>query len=88
MIGQVLIIVTEKVSVVNYRIKLRPEGSSKVVHVDQLQLDPCHQKRINWIRDEMTCCKMEIIATRDTDQLHLRTAAVGVSLACPASDHH
>ncbi len=38
-------VVTENVSVVDYRIQLHPEGPSKVVHVDQLILDPCHQDR-------------------------------------------
>ncbi len=33
-------IVTEKVSVVDYRIQLNLTGPSKVVHVDQLILDP------------------------------------------------
>ncbi len=50
-------VVTERVSVVDYRIQLNPDGSSKVVHVDQLWLDPCHQDRINWIRDDLTCLK-------------------------------
>ncbi len=47
-------IVTEKVSVVDYRIQLGPERSSKMVHVDELFLDPCHQERTNWIRNELT----------------------------------
>ncbi len=46
-------VVIEKVSVVNYRIQLNPTGLSKVVHVDQLILDPCHQDRPNWVRDEL-----------------------------------
>ncbi len=46
-------VVTEKVSVVDYKIQLRPEGSSKVVHIDQLFLDPCYQDMTNWIRDEL-----------------------------------
>ncbi len=46
-------IVAEKVSVVDYRIQLHQDGSSKVVHVDQLILDPCHQDRTNWIRGEL-----------------------------------
>ncbi len=43
----------EKVSIVEYIIQLTPERSSKVVHVDQLCLYPCHQERTNWIRDEL-----------------------------------
>ncbi len=62
-------VVTEKVSVVDYRIQLRPEGSSKVVHVDQLRLETCHQERTNWIRDEMARHQVERIATRGTDPL-------------------
>ncbi len=48
-----LFIVTDKVSVVDYRIQMNPTGPSKVVHVDQLILDPCHQDRANWVRDEL-----------------------------------
>ncbi len=44
---------SEKVSLVDYRIQLNPEGSSKVVDVDQLWLDPCHQGRTNWVRDKL-----------------------------------
>ncbi len=47
-----LFIVTENVSVVNYRVQLSPTGPSKVLHVDQLILDNCHQDRANLIRDE------------------------------------
>ncbi len=36
MVGQGPLAVTEQVSVVDYRIQLNPEGSLKVVHVDQL----------------------------------------------------
>ncbi len=46
-------VVTEKVSMVDFSIQLHPEGPSKVVHVDQLILDPCHQDRANWIRDKL-----------------------------------
>ncbi len=40
-------VVSENVSVVDYRIQLNPTGSSKVVYVDQLIIDPCHQDRAN-----------------------------------------
>ncbi len=40
-------IVTEKVFVVDYRVQLNSTGPSKVVHVDQLILDPFHQDRAN-----------------------------------------
>ncbi len=46
-------IMTEKVSEVDYRIQLHPEGPSKVVHVNQLILDPYHKDRANRIRDEL-----------------------------------
>ncbi len=36
-------VVTEKFSVVDYLIQLNPKGPSKMVHVDQLILDPCHR---------------------------------------------
>ncbi len=41
-VGPVPFVVTEKVSVVDYRIQLNPTRPSKVVHVDQLILDPCN----------------------------------------------
>ncbi len=44
---------TEKVSVVDYRIQLNPTGPSKMVHVDQLILHACHQDRVNWVRYEL-----------------------------------
>ncbi len=46
-------IVIEKVSVIDYRIQLNLIWPSKVVNVDQLILDPCHQDRANWVRDEL-----------------------------------
>ncbi len=46
-------VVTEKVSVVDYRIQLNPTGPSKVVHVEQLILDSYHQDRTNWVRNEL-----------------------------------
>ncbi len=62
-------VVTEKVSVVNYRIQLRPDGPSKVVHVDQLILDPCHQDRANWIRDELACNVDDRVVNVGTDPI-------------------
>ncbi len=43
-------VVIEKVSVIVYRIQLKPTAPSKVVHVDQLILDHCQQDRANWVR--------------------------------------
>ncbi len=45
-------IMDEKVSVVDYRIQLHPDGFLKVIHVDQLILDHCDRERTNWIRNE------------------------------------
>ncbi len=42
------------VSIVDYRIQLNPTWPSKVVHVDQLIPNPCHQNRTIWVRDELT----------------------------------
>ncbi len=42
-------IVTEKVFEVDCRIQLNLTGPSKVVHVEQLILDPCYQDRANWV---------------------------------------
>ncbi len=41
-------VVIEKVSVSDYRIHLTLTGPSKVVPIDQLILDPCHQDMANW----------------------------------------
>ncbi len=78
-------VVTEKVSVVDYKIQLKPEGSSNVVHVDQLRLHPCHQERTNWTGD-MSRREVKRIATRGTDPLRPRTTTVGMSIACQTSD--
>ncbi len=60
-------IVTENVSVVDYRVKLSPTGPTKVVHMDQLILDPCHQDRTNWIRDELARQIDKRVVDKDTD---------------------
>ncbi len=72
-------IVAEKVSVVDYRIRLHPDGSSKVVHVNQLILDPCHQDSTNWIRDELA---PKIMDDKGTDP----ALTVGTSIVCQTSD--
>ncbi len=79
-------IVTEKVSIVDYRIQLRPNGSSKVVHVDQLILDPCHQERTNWIRDELASKIDDLMVEVGRDPLRPQQTTVGVSIACQTSD--
>ncbi len=79
-------VVTEKVSVVDYRIQMIPTGPSKVVHVDQFILDPCHQDRSNWVRDELACHIEERMIDVGTDPIESRTTTVGVSIACQTSD--
>ncbi len=74
-------LVTERVSVVDYRIQLHSEGPSKVVHVDQLILDPCHQDRVNWIRDEHARKTGERVVNMGTDPIQPQQTIVGVSMA-------
>ncbi len=79
-------VVTEKVSVVDYRIQLNQTGPSKVVHVDQLILDPCHQDRANWVRDELAHHIEEWVIDVGTDTIVSQKMTVGVSIACQTSD--
>ncbi len=79
-------VVTEKVSVVDYRIQMNPTGPSKVVHVDQLILDPWHQDRANWVRDELARRIEERVIEVGTDPIESRMMTVGVSIACQTSD--
>ncbi len=81
-----LFVVTEKASVVDYRIQLNLTGPSKVVHVDQLFLDPCHQDRSNWVRDEHTCQIAEKVIDAGNDPKVSQQTRVGVSIACQTSD--
>ena len=46
-------VVVKKLNFVDYLIKFSPDGKEKVVHCDDLQLDPCDQSRNNWIRDQI-----------------------------------
>ncbi len=79
-------VVIEKVSVVNYRIQLNSTGPSKVVHVDQLILDPCHQDRANWVRDKLARQIDERVIDVSTDPIVSQQMTVGVSIACQNSD--
>ncbi len=79
-------VVIEKVSVIDYRIQLNPTGPSKVVHVDQLILDPCHQDRANWIRDELARQIDKRVIDVGTDPIVSQQTTVGVSIACQTSD--
>ena len=81
-------VVTEKVSIVDYRIQQDPNGKSKVVHVDQLWLDPCHQDRSNWVRDEadrLTEKRNTMDMAHNTDPDVARTTT-GVSISCQTND--
>ncbi len=75
-------IVTEKVSVVDYKIQLNPDGSSKVVHLDQLWVDLYYQDRTGWIRVELAHRADERLTT---DPLPPRMATVGVSIVFQTS---
>ncbi len=79
-------VVIEKVSFVDYRIQLNPTGHSKVVHVDQLILDPCHQNRANWVRDELARQIEERVIDVGTEPIISQQMTVGVSIACQTSD--
>ncbi len=79
-------VVTEKVSVVDYRIQLRPEGSSKVVFMDIFFLDTCHQERTNWIRDELARQEDDKVVNVGTDPIRPQHTTGGVSIACQTFD--
>ncbi len=79
-------LITEKVSVVDYRIQLNPTKPSKVVHVDQLILDPCHQDRANWVRDELARQIDQRVVDVGTDPIVSQQKTVGVSISCQTSD--
>ncbi len=78
--------VNEKVSVVDYKIQLCPERLSKVVHVDYLILDPCHQARANWMRDELARNIDKRVIDVGTDPIRPQQTTVGVSISCQTSD--
>ncbi len=79
-------LVTEKVSVVDYRVQLKLTGLSKVVQVDQLILDPCHQDRANWVRDELAHQIKEKVINVGTDPIVSQQTTAGVSIACQTFD--
>ncbi len=72
-------VVTDKVSVVDYSIQLNLTGPSKVVHVDQLILEPCHQDMANWVRDELARQIDERVIDVDTDPIVSQQTTVGVT---------
>ncbi len=67
-----------------YRIQLNL--SSKVVHVDQLILDPCHQDRANLVIDELARQIDEKVIDVGTDSIVSQQMAVGVSIVYQTSD--
>ncbi len=71
-------VVIKKVSVVDHRIQLNPTWPSKVVHVDQLILDPCHQAWANWVRDELARQIDEKVIDVGTDPIVSQQMTVGV----------
>ncbi len=79
-------VVTEKVSVVDYRIQMNPTRPSRVVQVDQLIIDPCHQDRANWVRDELPRHIEELVINVGTDPIESQMMKVGVSIACQTTD--
>ncbi len=76
-------IVNEKVSVIDCRIQLNSEGSSKVVHLDQPGMHPCHQDKTNWSRDELA---HHVDDNVGTDPIRPQQTTLGVSIACQTSD--
>ncbi len=65
---------------------MNPTGPLKVVHVDQLILDPCHQDSANWVRDELARRIEEWVIDVGTDPIESRMMRVGVSIACQTTD--
>ncbi len=57
-----------------------------MVHVDQLILDPCHQERAHWVRDELACQIGERVIDVGTDPIVSQQMTMGVSIACKYSD--
>ncbi len=53
-----------------------------MVQVDQLILDPCHQDRVNWVRDELARQVDERVIDDGTDLMVSQQTTVGVSIAC------
>ncbi len=57
-----------------------------MVHVDQLILDPFHQDRTNWVRDELARQIDEKVIDVSTDTIVSQQTTVGVSIACQTID--
>ncbi len=79
-------VVIEKFSVIDYRIQLNARGPSKVVDVDQLILDTCHQDSANWVRDEHVCQINEWAFDVGIDPIVSQQTTLGVIIACQTSD--
>ncbi len=66
---------------------MRHDGSSKVLHVDQLILDLCHQEKTNWIRDELAHKIVnDKVVDMGTDPIRPQQTTVDVSIVCQTSD--
>ncbi len=61
---------------------MHPDGYSKVVDVDQLILDPCHQERTNWIRDKLAHKTDDQVVNVSADPIRPPQMTVRVSIAC------
>ncbi len=57
-----------------------------MVHVDQVILNPCHQDRANWVRDELVRQSDESVIDVGTDTIASQQTTVGVSIVCQTSD--
>ncbi len=70
----------------DYIIQLNPTGLSKVVHVDQLIIDACHQDRANMVSDELARQREERVIDVGPDPIMSQQMTVGVSIACQTFD--
>ncbi len=65
---------------------MHPDGPLKVLHVDQLNLDLCHQDRANWIRNQLARNVDDMVVIVGTDTIRPQQTTVGVNIACQTSD--
>ncbi len=56
-----------------------------MAHVNQLILDPCHQDRANWVRDELAHHIEERVIDVGTDPIVSQKTTAGVSIVCQTS---
>ncbi len=65
---------------------MNPTGPSKVVHVDKLIINPCHQDRANWVRDQLAHQIDERVINVGTDPILSQQMTVGVRIGCQTFD--